>query len=634
MSASSARSRIAELALRHGDAHQLARLVSLAADIDSQLLRCLRLRLLPRSDASAEAELWFSDLVTARNSRGFALDADVAELLREELVSEGLLGQVWAILHERHPQAPPLVALEEELTFLALSKRPAQELEQKLGEVLLALAREPTRGRDLSAWARRSLPHLPSAVRDTRAAWLLALGASARLAVPTTLGGTPPAGVTELSLPGLMPSELGEVRLEVRRIAANQVELRESKTTTPGGSFVHVPNTRPRLVEVISGDAPAEVLTLEPGAARAITMTSNANVTQQLTLRALSGRQWRVGLHNAQEQHATSASSSPGVRWLHLSDPQIEQDLELQWQALRAELREIGFNGDLDLVLVSGDISHDGSAEQFATARSWVEALDRDAGAPRLVLAVPGNHDAQPAEHDKYGVTTLGEDDPFWTDPEHPLRRQMKDWFRPFAEWQDWLFHSRSMPSVQRGILPGDFSLSLELPIGRVGIVGINNVFGVNPTRRRIPLRAFAEQQFNALCGGDLAAWRERHELTLLVGHYPPRALQRTVRAWFNQRIAPHFDLIFAGATEGGGAHEQRESEAGRGLMLQVGPFQEGTQGHRLALGCATRSGSSTRVDVWSRRWDSERNTFAIDQREDSEEDPVTLKIERALPPA
>ena len=63
----------------------LAKLVSPAAYVEPQLLRRLRLRLLPSADVGAEADLWFGDLVDSRGVDSIVLDRDVASLLRAEL---------------------------------------------------------------------------------------------------------------------------------------------------------------------------------------------------------------------------------------------------------------------------------------------------------------------------------------------------------------------------------------------------------------------------------------------------------------------------------------------------------------------------------------------------------------------
>ncbi|HKQ89198.1 MAG TPA: hypothetical protein VJZ77_00845, partial [Blastocatellia bacterium] len=59
------------------DAVQLALLVSLAARVEPELLRAMRLRHLPKVDAGAEADLWFSPLVQASSPLGIVLRPDV-----------------------------------------------------------------------------------------------------------------------------------------------------------------------------------------------------------------------------------------------------------------------------------------------------------------------------------------------------------------------------------------------------------------------------------------------------------------------------------------------------------------------------------------------------------------------------
>ena len=72
------------------EAAALACYASLATRVDSTLLRRLRLNLVQRASASAEADLWFSDLSESRDGESLVLDPGVAAVLRERLASQFL----------------------------------------------------------------------------------------------------------------------------------------------------------------------------------------------------------------------------------------------------------------------------------------------------------------------------------------------------------------------------------------------------------------------------------------------------------------------------------------------------------------------------------------------------------------
>ena len=73
-------------------AQQLAVLLSPAVRVEPQLLRWVRLALLPKLDVGAESDLWFSDWVSSRSTEMITLDPAVRPHLYQRL-------SVW--LHER-----------------------------------------------------------------------------------------------------------------------------------------------------------------------------------------------------------------------------------------------------------------------------------------------------------------------------------------------------------------------------------------------------------------------------------------------------------------------------------------------------------------------------------------------------
>src|SRR4029077_20368523 len=81
------------------------------------------------------------------------------------------------------------------------------------------------------------------------------------------------------------------------------------------------------------------------------------------------------------------------MRLIHLSDPHLLPPGELTLgKDCSATLRSVieSFPARPDVVVVSGDISHDGSAEAYEVAGSVFDGLGCD------VHFVPGNHDDTP----------------------------------------------------------------------------------------------------------------------------------------------------------------------------------------------------------------------------------------------
>jgi hypothetical protein len=152
------------LAAVNPDAVALARLASLAAQVEPELLRALRLALVPAADVSAEADLWWSDLVEARAATAIRLDPGAQAALRAELTSTpDALAAAAAITAAVHVDAPPLARVQERLVVAALTGDAAtcdDLLRQVLGSLLAATGADRAR---LAAWAIGALPRLPIA---------------------------------------------------------------------------------------------------------------------------------------------------------------------------------------------------------------------------------------------------------------------------------------------------------------------------------------------------------------------------------------------------------------------------------------------------------------------------------------
>ena len=93
---------------------------------------------------------------------------------------------------------------------------------------------------------------------------------------------------------------------------------------------------------------------------------------------------------------------------IHFNDPlcQTDQDPELYF---RDELVTHAANqaselGDIDAILVTGDIAFKGTKKEFETAAAWLEGLAHSVGSnKRRIYVVPGNHDVDRSVFKKVG---------------------------------------------------------------------------------------------------------------------------------------------------------------------------------------------------------------------------------------
>src|SRR5262245_59644489 len=106
------------------DAVRLAEVLSMAAQVGWALMRCARLELLPDMGPAAEADLWAGPLIHSRGPDGFVLRADAATWLQEHLAGESepqtRLKRAGELMLQEHQYLPPVVRLEERLTFWGL----------------------------------------------------------------------------------------------------------------------------------------------------------------------------------------------------------------------------------------------------------------------------------------------------------------------------------------------------------------------------------------------------------------------------------------------------------------------------------------------------------------------------------
>jgi hypothetical protein len=226
---------------------ELARVVSLAALVEPELLRKARLTLLPHIDAGAEADLWFSPLVQAQSPLAMVLDTEVARVLRRQLAADAaLLERAWQVIQEVHQGISPAVFLEEEITWLALSGKPGvkETIEQRLQSVVAALVQENRRG--LARWAVRALPGLPDEVLQVEAAWKLAASANA-LSSGVELQSLPAGQPVQDWLSQVLLKELPTVKVGVRLLDGS-VEFADPGLE--GAHLIELPRTDPLLLEL------------------------------------------------------------------------------------------------------------------------------------------------------------------------------------------------------------------------------------------------------------------------------------------------------------------------------------------------------------------------------------------------
>ncbi len=274
------------------------------------------------------------------------------------------------------------------------------------------------------------------------------------------------------------------------------------------------------------------------------------------------------------------------IRWLHLSDLHMGcRGKALWWQVqheLEHSIREmLPKVGKPDLILLTGDLSYSGKAEEYLLVDRFLDSLLgwlREVGVEPdpIIIPVPGNHDLLRPEGlqafsyrilDKYSegadnadIRLLDEqvwdqkDPSFFT----PLFRNYCEWFneriRP-------LFDRMEVKYLHLSHFPGDLCVELT-PKGRfpLCVVGLNSAWmqyteGDFQGRLELPVRQFhaalrdddKTQSLNMLGPGKRA---------LLMMHHPPAWLSQQSLGSFHEAIytAQRFDLCLYGHVHKGRA--------------------------------------------------------------------------------
>jgi WD40 repeat protein len=245
---------------------ELARHLSIASQIEPALLRAMRLRIFRSSSVGLESELWFSPLIQVRDPSAIALRPDVRLALQDELRRAGNddLSRAWEVIRYVHENAPPVMRLEEEATYLALAGR-ISDMERLLGGALEALANDSTTG--VASWFARSIGRLPREARQSAPALALAKAASAQLGGIAIRGILETEAAADAWSPDLLRA-LPKTRLQLRLIgiggsagsrAQGLLEIHEVDPSRPPAdiitsvsAMIEPPVTRPIVLDVLT----------------------------------------------------------------------------------------------------------------------------------------------------------------------------------------------------------------------------------------------------------------------------------------------------------------------------------------------------------------------------------------------
>lgn len=280
-------------ALRRRNPHavRLAQAVSFAVVVDRALLRAARLELVPEADAGAEADLWFSSIVTSRTVDGIVLDREAAETLRRAMRADEVEA-AWRVTSREHePWVAPSIRFEEEIAYLSVSAVPGarERMAAQIQSVVRAMLRQDRPG--LAQWASRALAMFPSDVRDLPETKMLDAGARIRLGhgVATAEDEPMPSWMSLVAPPSLARARL---KVELRERELILVAPAEQQRPSRDAGQIEVPATNPIVVEVSWDEETvprAKQVVLRPGETVRLAVANDA-----LRIRTITGEEFDI----------------------------------------------------------------------------------------------------------------------------------------------------------------------------------------------------------------------------------------------------------------------------------------------------------------------------------------------------
>ncbi|NEP52805.1 MAG: hypothetical protein F6K65_29985, partial [Moorea sp. SIO3C2] len=361
----------------------------------------------------------------------------------------------------------------------------------------------------------------------------------------------------------------------------------------------------------------------------------------------------------------TSDKSNVSLRWLHLTDLHLGMDGQGDpWP----NVRKIFFEdleylcekvGPIDLVMFTGDITQRGKEREFQDVDKLLTEFWNKFGQmgfePKF-LAVPGNHDLV-RPNDEFDPALIGLEDSwdnlkiqksFWNDDNSPYRKLVIEAFEHYVQW--WENTPVPKPDIySKGILPGDFSATIEKDGFRLGILGLNSAFLQLMGGDRQGKLALDMRQFNGACnkdGQDGPSWAEEHHACLLLTHHPQDWLTDQAKDELNSEIhspPERFALHLFGhmheanlrSLAEGGANARRRLQGCSLFGMEEWGEQKKERVHGYSLCELKIEGNTASLSIYPRKaekkqgggWQIDRDiSFTLSKGEDGTE-PATVKL-------
>ncbi|MFH9331917.1 tetratricopeptide repeat protein [Streptomyces althioticus] len=290
-------------------ARPLAVALASAVRIEPELIRGMRLHVRPTLDVGAESGLWFGPWAAHRGRQYMALRRPVLHQARELLVEElarssptDPIRRAGQVIEEAHHHLPPVLAVEERVTWAALTAEAGldhpdtADVDALLQSVLRAAVEDPRRRDGLRRWFAQAWERLPRRVRQT----------STALDLNELLGPSSHHLFFSSAERSSVSPDIQDVVLPVRH-DGNVIAFGDSTWPADG---ILVPDTQPRILQLThdldAWESATEVRVPRGG----FTAAEAAHVP--LYVRTARGLVYRVGAPGGSEVISRPPSGRPG----------------------------------------------------------------------------------------------------------------------------------------------------------------------------------------------------------------------------------------------------------------------------------------------------------------------------------
>ena len=432
----------------------LAEPLALAVRIEPELLRDVRLALLPASHASLEADLYFSPLVSQRTPEWLSVDPPLAHELQKRLAARMRRGgrdeegvrRVRAMVARAHSIVPFEIAREEQIIWMSVEQSGGKaETRRAVNEVLRDLLMRMLQGSDasvaLARWFAGAAKRMPPLARETESFALLVFASSSILGGRKIEAKINATLDTFEALARYLPQSAKRITVW-GALTTRGLHLRPEQY--PGYQPVEIPLTNPVLLEARPENGSPILVQVSPGQTAFVPLAAGMIALRTLTRDQLT---FRPRAATASHAEAVRAEHTRESLHIYISHANADDDDILFVHRLALDLEAIGHFVFLDREpLGVGEQFADRIREEIAqtdcvlvvlTARaaesSWVQAelaFAESSGVPRIHLLRQVDSDVTLTEQSRGSAVDFREPRPYheaFEELQAELRRQPCD---------------------------------------------------------------------------------------------------------------------------------------------------------------------------------------------------------------